>query len=95
MADFNSTDSARETIAAFDRQIAEDENETRQYVERLRADGFDLDSDAVRTVWDNCAGRLKAIRAAREKLVQAMATIEAAKSLNTVYRMDGSARWQS
>lgn len=79
MAEFSSMDSARETIAAFDRIIAEDERDTREYVERMRAAGFDLDSEAVRKVWDNSAGRLKAVRAAREKLVQAMVTVQAAK----------------
>lgn len=80
MADFKSMDSARETIAAFDRMIAEDERDTRETVERLKADGFDYDSEPVKTAWDACGMRLKSVRSAREKLVQAMATIAAAKS---------------
>lgn len=70
-----SLDSAREVIASFDRQIAELEGETRQHVERLRADGYGYASEQVAKAWDACAEKTRAMRKARESLVSAVATI--------------------
>jgi hypothetical protein len=70
-----SLDSARETIALFDRQIAETESETRQHIERLVAACLTYDSEQVKKAWDDCALRLKMVRASRESLAQAIATI--------------------
>ena len=70
-----SLDSAHETIAIFNRQIAEAEGEARQHVERLVAAGLTYDSEQVKKAWDDCALRLRMVRASRESLVQAIVTI--------------------
>ena len=49
-----SLDSAHETIAIFNRQIAEAEGEARQHVERLVAAGLTYDSEQVKKAWDGC-----------------------------------------
>jgi hypothetical protein len=67
-----SLDSARETIALFDRQIAELEEATRQHAKRLESDGR---RDLITAAWDSCAKQTRPLRAAREKLVNAVATI--------------------
>jgi len=70
-----SLQSARETIALFDRQIAEAEAQTRSRVERLRSEGYEYDDPAITKEWDECGLRLRLVREAREKLVSAVATI--------------------
>ncbi len=70
-----SLDSARETIACFDRQIAEAEAVTRRAVDHLRANGYDYDSEQVKEAWDRCAEKTRPLRTARENLVNAVATI--------------------
>ncbi len=74
MTDF-SLDSARETIAIFDQNIAIAENETRQIVERLHNAGLSFDSQQIKKAWDRCAEETRPLRAAREQLVKAVATI--------------------
>lgn len=71
----SSLDSARQTIAIFDRQIAEAENETRQRVERLVAAGLSYESAEVKKAWDDCGASLRLIREARENLVKAIAIV--------------------
>lgn len=75
MTEFSGLDSARETIAIFDQKIAQAEAETRQHVERLHAAGLEYDSAAIRSVWDSCAAQTRPLRAARENLAKAVATI--------------------
>lgn len=79
MTDFNSLDSARETIAAFDRKIAQAEDETRRLIERLRVAGIGYKSKHVKEAWDRCAEQTRPLRAAREDLVKAMATVASAQ----------------
>lgn len=64
MTDFNSLDSARETLAAFDRKIAQAEDETRRLVERLHAAGIGYKSKHVKDAWDQCAEQTRPLRTA-------------------------------
>lgn len=70
-----SLDSARETIALFDRNLAQEETATRLHVERLVAAGLSYDSEQVREAWSMCAAKTRPLRDARENLVKAIATI--------------------
>lgn len=71
-----SLDSARETIAIFDRKISEAEAETRARVDRMvAAGGAGCASEAVAKEWDKCEAELRMIRESREALVKAVATI--------------------
>ncbi len=70
-----SLDSARETIAIYDRKIAQAQDETRRLVERLHAAGIGYKSKQVKDAWDKCADRIRPMRDAREALVKAIATI--------------------